>query len=411
MSEHRFILEPYKGLDSRHICPGCKDKNRTFVLYIDCETGAKINPNVGRCNRLDNCGYHYPPAKYFKDNDIIFDTTTAMAPRTKTVQKPTFFMNTEILKASLQINKTVFQIGSSNNLVKFLIQQFGEKVTAELIAKYFIGSSNHWTCSSIFWQVDSQGKIRTGKVMQYNAINGHRIKEPNNRIAWEHTAIKPDNTELKQCLFGEHLLRDRIKPVAICESEKTAIIASVYLPQYIWLATGGLENLSSQKCEVLKGRKIILYPDLKAYDKWRLKAKEINEKMIGTRFLISEYLERIATEKERSEGYDIADYLLMTKPIQVPIPTPPAKVEAVIMPIVKIEPDNSIFNINELESYFDSVVLPTQIKLNAWTMINDTSFCINAEIAVLKSNAGNRIKQPSYERLLSIKQYLIDTIN
>ncbi|MBK9025621.1 MAG: hypothetical protein IPL69_17065 [Saprospiraceae bacterium] len=45
------------------------------------------------------------------------------------------------------------------------------------------------------------------------------------------------------------------------ESEKTAIIASVYLPQFTWLASGGKAGLTKDKLEVLKGRNVNLYPD------------------------------------------------------------------------------------------------------------------------------------------------------
>jgi hypothetical protein len=45
------------------------------------------------------------------------------------------------------------------------------------------------------------------------------------------------------------------------------------MPELIWLATGNLNGLSIEKCLVLKGRNIILFPDLKAFDKWNEKAK------------------------------------------------------------------------------------------------------------------------------------------
>jgi hypothetical protein len=67
-------------------------------------------------------------------------------------------------------------------------------------------------------------------------------------------------------LFGEHLLIDKTKPVAIVESEKTAVIASVYLPQFIWVAVGSLTNLNAEKCNVLKGRTVTLFPDLNGFD-------------------------------------------------------------------------------------------------------------------------------------------------
>jgi hypothetical protein len=51
MNEFRYILEPYKGMNTRYHCPVCQQKDRTFVRYIDTETGEHLSPIVGRCNR------------------------------------------------------------------------------------------------------------------------------------------------------------------------------------------------------------------------------------------------------------------------------------------------------------------------------------------------------------------------
>ena len=32
-----------------------------------------INDDVGKCNRLDKCGYHYPPRQYFADHPWLND--------------------------------------------------------------------------------------------------------------------------------------------------------------------------------------------------------------------------------------------------------------------------------------------------------------------------------------------------
>jgi len=152
--------------------------------------------------------------------------------------------------------------------------------------------------------------IRTGKIMQYNAETGKRIKEPISKITWVHSCLKINDFNLAQCLFGEHLLQDTTKIVAIVESEKTAIIASICLPEYIWLACGGLEQLSMEKCKCLYNRTVVLFPDLKGLEKWEIKAFELQH--ICRNVYISDYLERYATAEERAQGLDIADFLLKT---------------------------------------------------------------------------------------------------
>lgn len=76
---------------------------------------------------------------------------------------------------------------------------------------------------------------------------------------------------------SEHLLNDKDKVnanVALVESEKTAVICSLLLPEYIWLATGGKSQFND-RLMVLKGRKVTAFPDIDGYDEWRKKAKEL----------------------------------------------------------------------------------------------------------------------------------------
>lgn len=88
--------------------------------------------------------------------------------------------------------------------------------------------------------------------------------------------VLPDEWELSQCLFGEHLLKGRPgDTVCLVESEKSAVIGSGVMPGYVWLATGGKQNLKTEKCECLKGRNVILFPDLGAFDVWKEKGEAI----------------------------------------------------------------------------------------------------------------------------------------
>jgi hypothetical protein len=301
---HRYILQKYNGPVSRHICPQCKDSKKSFVLYLDSETMLSVHSSVGRCNRESKCGFHYPPKQFFEDNNLPSERS---AVKGRIVQKPASvsFISHDILSGSLKMYET-------NNFVHFLASRFGKEVVTEALGRYFIGTSKHWPGATVFWQVDKLFRIRTGKIMLYNPITGRRVKEPFDCISWVHSALKLSGYTLKQCLFGEHLLTDSSGPVAIVESEKTAVVASIFFPDLIWLATGGLSNLSAEKIKVLSGRKVILFPDVKGFHKWDERMKEISRFMTDTRFSISDLLEKNATEEEKQRGCDIADYLIST---------------------------------------------------------------------------------------------------
>jgi hypothetical protein len=60
-------------------------------------------------------------------------------------------------------------------------------------------------------------------------------------------------------------------------------------------ATGSLSNLTDERCRVLKDRKVILFPNLKGYEKWKSKASEIKSLYDYT---ISDLLERKASDEE-----------------------------------------------------------------------------------------------------------------
>ncbi len=425
MIEHKYILEPYKGMNTRYRCPAPNCCNgKTFSLYIDTETGEHIHPSVGRCNRESNCGHHYTPKQYFQDNNILFDTPQPKAYKPRPISpqiKPVSFVPIEVFKASLKAHET-------NHFVQFLINLFGVEVASQLVSRYFIATSKHWNGATVFWQIDTQGKVRTGKIMLYSPTTGKRIKEPFNHINWVHKALKQPEFELRQCLFGTHLLIDKTKPVAIVESEKTAVIASVYLPQFIWVAVGSLTNLNAEKCSILKGRTVTLFPDLNGFEKWSSKAKELSHLAI---FTVSDLLERKATEAEKKQGFDLADYLIKYdyKAFALPEPEavePPPAVQTLVevKPFEQSEPvfyfskpeqpkpENWEQDITELENYFTGIALPTQpVKLNKCSTITNCSLFIESHFATVKANNGKRTFLPYLNRLQELKQVLTTNIN
>ena len=444
-------------MSTRYRCPQCEQDKR-FCLYIDTQTGEHLSPDVGKCNRESNCGYHYTPKQYFADNPTPFDTPhpTAYKPRAvapqKQPQKPVSFIDVAVFIASLKEYET-------NCFVQYLINLFGHEVATQLVSRYFIGTAKRWDGATVFWQIDTQRSVRTGKIMLYNPTTGKRVKEPNNCIYWAHTALKQPEFELKQCLFGEHLLmlpENKQKPVAVVESEKTAIIASVYFPQFVWVSVGSLTNLNAERCGALKGRNVTLFPDLNGFDKWSSKAKELTH--IAT-FIVSDLLERIATETERAQGLDVADYLTrfyykefaQPQPTYVNVPsqlipsqpepsqstptiTTPSQPRPAVQMVIAAgavaantfeqpqttavpvwhfsqptqpSSENWEQDITELENFFTDATLPTQpVWINEYGEITDCAVFIKIQLKIVKVNNGNTTFLPYLDRLKELRQVL-----
>jgi hypothetical protein len=291
-NNYRYTLEPYKGPSSRYTCPACGLK-RQLVRYIDTFTGQHLGDDVGRCNREYQCSYHLKP------KDTILPRDEQYPPVNRFLRPASKDFNTipqDMLDDSLRDYE-------DNHFMRYLQTALGKDAAKELAARYKIGTNHYWDSSTVFWQVDALGRIRTGKVMLYNPTTGRRLKDEVTYINWMHRVLRLHDFTLQQCLFGEHLLPHTTGTVAIAESEKTAIIAAHYLPCYTWLAAGSAANLSAEKCKVLQGREVILFPDADARDKWQAIAAGMPNCTVSP-------VAQLFTEEQRSRGYDIADYLL-----------------------------------------------------------------------------------------------------
>ena len=330
------FLEPYSGRPSRHACPGCKQP-QTFTLYIDGNTGKPIHRSVGRCNRENACGYHYTPREYFRDNpDNGLSYKLRNNPlsgkyqspgKKNSILNPNFNIDNKPLQGSSEFlfekkqtsidyipKKYLVNSASYNsNFIKFLCSYFPRKEIEEAMEEYALGATRNK--SVIYWQIDINGNVRTGKIMQYNPHNGKRVKHGVSSINWVHAILKRRNPlyhnfNLQQCYFGEHLLRlHPHKPVAIVEGEKTAVIGSMIYKDFNWLAAGNLNGLSVSKSEVLKDKHVVLYPDAGCIDKWTRKMNEIRRK-VPAQVSVSELIEKHANTKQLEYGYDLADYII-----------------------------------------------------------------------------------------------------
>ena len=313
MSEYRFHLQKYHP-GSKTTCPNC-GKSRCFVRYIDEQGSISFPGNVGKCDHENSCGYHYTPKEYFKDNPDVLTRDQSVGESFQAAlckfieKKPVLIVPSYIPLSYVDRSLSHYEI---NPLYRYLCNVFGEEETIRLFQLYRIGASVKWGGSAVFWQIDINGLVRTGKIMCYNPENGHRIKEPQAFVSWAHSELRMPDFHLKQCLFGEHLLKgSSVSPVMLVESEKTAVIMSHFIPDYIWLATGGKNGCFNRDAmQVLQGRDVTLIPDLAATEQWKAKSSLLLG--ICKKVSVSDILERIATKEQRNQGLDIADFFLFS---------------------------------------------------------------------------------------------------
>lgn len=222
-----------------------------------------------------------------------------------------------------------------SDFCQFLSTIFSDEQVKEVVNRYHLGTTydNH----VIFWQVDCRGFIRSGKIMRYDTATGHRLRNGDKdlpdwvhsrlRLSWQRTHaediasifcqigckkfIQPSKWHLNQVLFGGHLLHDTPKdvPVAIAESEKTAVIMSIVKPSMIWLSCGGYSSLKTCLCgshDSLLGRRIILFADktkgINFCDGWKQVASEFKDLFLS----VSDMMEHTSLPA----GADIADIFI-----------------------------------------------------------------------------------------------------
>jgi hypothetical protein len=295
LQKHTYQLERYHGRNSRHQCPQCGDKT-SFAYYID-EEGNILDKTVGRCNHESSCGYHYTPKQYFEDNKLFEPTPIYRPMKSVAVQKPTSYLDKELVYKSQSIK---------NNLIYYLCGYFTVSQMMMAAALYFMGSTRDG--SVIWYQIDDAMKVRSGKIIGYKD-NGHRNK--NTGVNWVHSKLNLPDYNLNQCLFGLHLINKfPDEPIALVESEKSAFICSMLDSRFLWLAIGGKSQLSEERLQPIKNRRIILHPDNDGITEWTKKADELNKH--GFTIKVSQFVANHATEPTD----DICDILMRErKPI------------------------------------------------------------------------------------------------
>ena len=183
-----------------------------------------------------------------------------------------------------------------------------KKYLSDLAINYFDirGVSNGYLeDATLFPFFDINNNFVTAQIIKYGS-DGKRIKSQFS-TNWLHS-YKPIKKDLGYkdndtfsvsipCFFGENYLKDSDNIVAIVEAPKTAVILKEIYPNIDWIATAGEQTLFNKNLDVLRDKKVVLFPDAHT-TKWREFAKEKG-------FYCSDILESPGV----TPGDDLADYV------------------------------------------------------------------------------------------------------
>lgn len=229
-----------------------------------------------------------------------------------------------------------------NGLYEYLRFTYGLESAQQVFTRYRLGTSKRWQylgyLATCLPQFDQAGNLRQIKVMAFDAMNGRRVKSHQSAQQWDDQTkqykptepgadkskivgrylpcyTKDNRPNLQQCFFGEHLLREPDRYVALVEGETTAMECSIQWPQFIWLATGGSNGAGWTKPDVfsmLRGRDVTLWPDTGKLKEWSEKAAPLRP-MVRS-LSVTDYV-----DKEAPPGMGNVDLRdLLTRPRYLP---------------------------------------------------------------------------------------------
>lgn len=311
-NDYRYHLATWHERDKSLTCPHCGKGKGCFKEYVD-DSGNPVDPDnhtCGKCDHANSCGYHLTPGEFFKANPN---------------QNPGEWVKVErpprqMISIERQWVAKTMKNYEDNAFVRWLYSLPWDKEQQQclpmLVFSYCLGTSKDG--GVIYWQVDDEGRVRTGKKMLYDD-NGHRLKdEEGNSIGfnWIHSMMQrqgffpKDKFEMLQCFFGQHLIKGKdpkTTNIHIVESEKTAVLMAMFdkaaMDTNLWLACGGLYNLNPAKLQPFEKFQIFVYPDANGVDRWQEQVKNLPNVTVETKWMKS-------ITDEDPKGADIADILL-----------------------------------------------------------------------------------------------------
>jgi hypothetical protein len=276
VESHRFKVAPS--------CPcGKSNKDGKFSPII---LDGIVAPTLGYCH---SCGQNFFPNSLHLAgrSEVLF--TPAPKPEIK-------YVTAALVRQTLKGYK-------KNNFALWLEHRY-PTIAPYLLDYFSIGTTK--AGGTIFWYQDANGNFRKPKRIYYKP-DGHRVKASDDEHKSKPSPIIFTNREgYEYCLYGEFQLAcypDTAKVVMV-ESEKSAIIGHAHYPDFIWIATGGAASLKQERAAILKGRKVMIIPDMHQTGRTGALKMQAILKAAGCRTRILEI------DKHREDGNDIADILV-----------------------------------------------------------------------------------------------------
>lgn len=347
---YRYTLNSNKKFD----CPECGQSNR-FVRYFDNKSGSYIDEKYGRCDREESCCYHLkPPVEYINVTESKIKYKEPDLYDSDSLDSELYMVTYHYLKNF--INPTYCKENLSNNVfINTLSNRFGIEKVRKAYQMYRLGMGfNGSTIFPYFFD----DVLKSAKIIHFkNDLHRNKDISP----LWLHSTksftyldhitkkydkilnncypvenedyqeyINDPESFSKDCIiepyhfcipfFGWHIIEaNKDKTICLVESEKTAVICSIVFPNFIWLASGGKNNIQQYKFNYYNGRKWLIFPDLSrdntTLNKWKESIDKIKMKYSMFETFI-DYLPPVNIDNKPfinqaiEKGFDIADFIL-----------------------------------------------------------------------------------------------------
>lgn len=276
-------------------CFACGCKGRDIFSFVAQIEGLDIRKDFPKVAQLSAaaCGLSYLLDANAPNVQVHLDAPKCTnAPMHQEKQEPPRYFNIEAEAMAQELEQT--------NLFKYLCGVWPPAEVKRVMTDYKVGrghfinapqtkfnASDDWVmnpnpckiqnsqASSAFPSIDTLGNVHAVKIIPYPIADHRRIKDADPDRAKLYWIKPPQNSG---AYFGTHLLPlYPNKPIAIVESEKTAIIGTLFNPSYVWIATAGATNLEASRSEVaaLTERELYIFPDTDHAEEWKEAAAQL----------------------------------------------------------------------------------------------------------------------------------------